>query len=67
MPGYTHQKFEYQHVGSKQSPSSLTPFLRYCKDIGKLLFWVLWACLATTKMTIVLTRNDNSTTSNDKL
>ena len=22
-------------------------FLRYCKEIANLLFWVIWACLAT--------------------
>ena len=31
----------------KNSPSSLTSFLRYCKEIANLLFYVLWACLAS--------------------
>ena len=30
----------------KKLTSSFTLFLRYCKDIVNLLFWVLWACLA---------------------
>ena len=30
----------------KKSTSSLTYFLRYCKDIANLLFWELWECLA---------------------
>ena len=30
----------------KKLTSSFTPFLRYCKDIVNLLFWVLWGCLA---------------------
>ena len=29
----------------KKSTSSLTSFLRYCKDIANLLFWELWECL----------------------
>ena len=31
----------------KKSTSSLTSFLRYCKEIANLLFWEIWACLAT--------------------
>ena len=31
----------------KKSTLSLTSFLRYCKEIANLLFWVIWACLAT--------------------
>ena len=31
----------------KKSTSSLTSFLRYCKEIANLLFWVIWACLVT--------------------
>ena len=32
---------------SRQKSSSLFKFsLRYCKDIGNLLFWVIWVCLA---------------------
>ena len=31
----------------KKSTSSLTSFVRYCREIANLLFWVLWACLAT--------------------
>ena len=30
-----------------QKTSSLTFFLRYCKEIANLLFYVIWACLAT--------------------
>ena len=29
----------------KKSTSSLTSFLRYCKDITNLLFWEFWECL----------------------
>ena len=29
----------------KDSTSSLTSFLKYCKDITNLLFWELWECL----------------------
>ena len=29
----------------KKSTSSLTSFLKYCKDIENLLFWELWECL----------------------
>ena len=29
----------------KKSTSSLTYFLRYCKDITNLLFWEFWECL----------------------
>ena len=29
----------------KKSTSSLTSFLRYCKNIANLLFWKLWECL----------------------
>lgn len=33
----------------KKSSSYLPPsYLRYCKGIAKLLFWVLWACQAMT-------------------
>ena len=28
-----------------KSTSSVTSFLRYCKDIANLLFWELWECL----------------------
>ena len=31
----------------KKSTSSITCFLRYCKEIANLLFWVIWASLAT--------------------
>ena len=31
----------------KKSTSSLTFFLKYCKEIADLLFWIIWACLAT--------------------
>ena len=31
----------------KKSTSSLASFLRYCKEIANLLFWVISACLAT--------------------
>ena len=30
----------------KKSTSSLTSFLKYCREIANLLFWVIWACLA---------------------
>ena len=32
----------------KKSSSYLPSYLRYCKDIANLLFWVLWACQAMT-------------------
>ena len=32
----------------KKSTSSLTSFLRYCKDFADMLYWVFWACLANT-------------------
>ena len=35
--------------------SFLTFFLRCCKDIAKLLFWVLWACLPMIIETMVST------------
>ena len=31
----------------QKSTSSLTYYLRYCKDIANLLFWELWECLIT--------------------
>ena len=31
----------------EKSNTSLTSFLKYCWDIANLLFWALWACLAT--------------------
>ena len=37
----------------KKSTSSLLSFLRYCKDVTDLLFWVLWACLVMTSKTIL--------------
>ena len=33
----------------------ITSFLRYCREIAKFLFWVIWACLATH------TENDSGT------
>ena len=30
----------------KKSTASLTSFLRSCREIANLLFWVIWACLA---------------------
>ena len=37
----------------KKSTSSHPSFLRHCKDITDLLFWVLWACLdITSKITL---------------
>ena len=32
----------------KKSTSSLTSFLRYCKDFADMLCWVFWACLTNT-------------------
>ena len=37
----------------KKSTSSLTSFLRYCRDFAFLLFWVIWACLVTTSKMIL--------------
>ena len=31
----------------KSTSSSLNSFLRHCKKIANLLFWVIWVCLAT--------------------
>ena len=31
----------------KIKTSLLNSFLSYCKEIANLLFWVIWACLAT--------------------
>ena len=33
------------YLHTKKSTSSLTSFLRYCKDITNSLFWELWECL----------------------
>ena len=33
------------YLHAKKATSSLTSFLRYCKDIAHLLFWELWECL----------------------
>ena len=33
------------YLHAKKSTSSLTSFLRYCKDITNSLFWELWECL----------------------
>ena len=41
----------YLHV--KKSNSSVTSFLRYCKDIANLLLWELCKCLAIPIKTIV--------------
>ena len=38
------ENFVYLHV-KKSTPSLSSFFLRYCKDIGNLLFWELWECL----------------------
>ena len=52
MPGQVHQVWHYQLVEKfdvylhKKWTSSLTSFLKYCKDLAKLLFWVLCARLA---------------------
>ena len=35
---------------AKRSTSSFTFSLQYCKDILKLLHWVLWACVNTPKL-----------------
>ena len=34
-------------LACNKSTSSLISFLRYCKEIANLLFWLIWACLAT--------------------
>ena len=33
------------YLDGQKSISSLTSFLRYCKDIANLLFWEVWECL----------------------
>ena len=43
LPGQNHNKWCSLH---KKSTLSLTFFLRYCKDLTDLLFWVIWAGLA---------------------
>ena len=40
-----------------KSTSSLTFFLRYCKEKANLLFWVIWVCLATPKVIGSIWRN----------
>ena len=51
--GHTYLKWWYQfeeifEVYLQEKTTSFFTFsLRYCKDIAKLLFWVLWTCLAT--------------------
>ena len=49
-----HQKSQSKFVGNvhaflhaKKATSSLISFLGYCKEIAHLLFWVIWAYLAT--------------------
>ena len=37
----------------KKSTSLLTYFLRYCKEIANLLYWVIWACLTNIPRIIV--------------
>ena len=54
MLDHPHQKSEYQFVDNfhaylhskKQLHLSLS-FLRYCKEIKNLLFWIIWTCLVT--------------------
>ena len=52
VSGHTHQKWHFHseeafdNYQQGKINSSFTLSLRYCKDIIKLLFWVLWACLA---------------------
>ena len=36
-----------KQLACNKSTSSLISFLRYCKEIANLLFWLIWACLAT--------------------
>ena len=36
----------------KKSTSSFTSFLTYLEEIANLLFWVIWACLATHKIIV---------------
>ena len=54
MPGPTHLKWWYQfeetfdvYLQDKKSTSSFMLSLRYCNDITNVLFFVLWAWLAT--------------------
>ena len=42
----------FVHLHAKKWASGFLSFLRYCKNIVDLLFWVLWACL------IIATKND---------
>ena len=52
MSGHTHQNWQYHFEETSdnyqqgKSTQTFTFSLKYCKDIIKLLFWVLWACLA---------------------
>ena len=50
MPGHTHLKWLYHFEETfniyQLHPSHFSWHI-YCKDIVNLLFWVLWACLAT--------------------
>ena len=53
MFGHPHQNHNinlYQAamlIFMQKMNSSLTFFLRHCKEIANLLFWVIWACLST--------------------
>ena len=57
MLDHSHQKSQYQFIGNfhlylhvkghLHLQSQLTSFLKHCKGIESLLFWVIWACLAT--------------------
>ena len=53
-PDHIHQDSRYQLVGQfdvylhAKNQLHLSLFLRYCKDIIKLLFYILWTCLAMT-------------------
>ena len=38
---------DHPHENHIIKTSLLNSFLRYCKEIANLLFWVIWACLAT--------------------
>ena len=58
MPVHPHQKSLYQFEGNfhaylhAKNQLQSTSVFRYFKEIANLLFWVIWACLATHKMVV---------------
>ena len=75
IPGHTPLKLQYQFEENlmficrqKKSTSSYKFSLRYCKDIAKLLFWLLWihtpkVILSTCRKLLCLSARKKSTSS----